>query len=172
MKTKIEQALIKCGRLHADTNHLYDDMPYQFHLEVVVAIAEKFIHLIPEKDRDDVLIACAAHDLIEDARLTYNDVKSHFNTQVAEIVYALTNDKGKSRKERAGKKYYEGIRTTPYASFVKLCDRFANVSYSKSKGSRMFNLYKNEQEEFMLMVLPEGHRIGELADALNDLFEQ
>ena len=37
----------------------------------------------------------------------------------AEIVYALTNDKGRTRKERAGEHYYAGIRETPYAPFVK-----------------------------------------------------
>ena len=48
----------------------------------------------------------------------------------AEIVYALTNEKGRTRAERAGVKYYEGIRAVPYAPMVKLADRMANVRFS------------------------------------------
>jgi hypothetical protein len=56
-------------------------------------------------------------------------VKNHLDEGAADIIYAVTNDKGKNRKERAGVKYYEGIRKTPGAVFVKLCDRIANVQY-------------------------------------------
>ena len=71
------------------------------------------------------------HDSIEDARLTYNDViriaKRWMDDEQAliatEIVYALTNDKGRTRAERAGEKYYQGIRETAFAPFVKLSDR-------------------------------------------------
>lgn len=78
------------------------------------------------------------HDSIEDTRLTYNDVvkiaKQWMDDQqalmAAEIVYALTNDKGRTRAERAGEKYYQGIRDTAYAPFMKLADRLANITYS------------------------------------------
>ena len=72
----------------------------------------------------------------------------------AEIVYALTNDKGRTRAERAGEKYFQGIRSTPYAPFVKLCDRLANVTYSCSvdsgrNGDRMREVYKGEMGVFL-----------------------
>ena len=57
--------------------------------------------------------------------------------------------KGKNRKERANDKYYEGIRNTDGAIFVKLCDRIANVQYSKMTKSRMFEMYKKENMEFL-----------------------
>ena len=169
-KSRIDQVLITCGQLHAETNHLYDSMPYQFHLESVVAFGEKFIHLIPEADQYDVLVACAGHDLIEDARQTYNDVKLRFGERAADIIYALTNEKGKTRAERANDKYYDGIRSTTYAPFVKLCDRLANVAYSKSKGSRMLSKYREENDGFLERVLPKGHRLGEMVDHLGELF--
>jgi hypothetical protein len=64
-------------------------------------------------------------------------------------VYAVTNDKGKSRSERAGDNYYSGIRSTPYAIFVKLCDRLANVEYSKYSDSNMYSTYKREFDKFI-----------------------
>ena len=74
----------------------------------------------------------------------------------AEIVYALTNEKGRTRAERANERYYEGIRQTPYAPFVKLCDRLANVTYACSVDAggdiRMKEVYKNEMGEFLMDI--------------------
>jgi hypothetical protein len=71
----------------------------------------------------------------------------------AEIVYALTNDKGRTRAERAGDHYYEGIRLTPYAPMVKLADRLANTSYSFSTddgtNNQMKKVYAEEMPHFL-----------------------
>ena len=140
----VEKAKIFGVNSHASVNHLYDGKPYDVHLELVYNVGLKFIHLVPEKYRDDVLAACWVHDSIEDCRLTYNDVKKELGEVVAELAYALTNEKGKTRKDRANHKYYDGIRNTPFATFVKVCDRIANMEYSKSSGSRMYQMYKDE----------------------------
>lgn len=134
---------------HASTGHRYDEKPYDYHLRMVYEAGQKFIHLIPENDRDNVLASCWVHDCIEDCRQTYNDVKNATNEMVAELAYALTNEKGRSRKERANDKYYQGIRETPYAVFVKMCDRIANVEHSIRQGSRMAEMYAKENKHFM-----------------------
>lgn len=102
---------------HELVNQTYgkEKHPYSFHLHEVVSLAKKFIKLIPEEHRANVIAAGWCHYLIEDARCTYNDVMANTNYQVAELVYALTNEKGKTRKERANDKYYQGIRETPHA---------------------------------------------------------
>lgn len=140
---------------HSDTNHMYDQyLPYDFHLRMVARVANQHMDLIPDSNdgevstRVSVLLAAYGHDLIEDTRLSYNDVKEQLGITAAEIIYACTNEKGKNRKERANDKYYEGIRNTPYAVFVKLCDRIANVQYSKMTGSRMFEMYRKENDKF------------------------
>jgi (p)ppGpp synthase/HD superfamily hydrolase len=156
-----------CIDQHKNTNHWYDQyLPYQFHLRMVHQVAIDFQHLLdntkdyftgeeyrgPRQEqvtlRESCLIATFGHDLIEDCRVSYNDVKQHLGQEAADIIYAVTNDKGKNRKERAGEKYYEGIRNTPGAVFVKLCDRIANVQYSKMTKSRMFEMYKGENLKF------------------------
>ena len=68
---------------------------------------------------------------------------SHLAT---EIVYALTNEKGRNRHERANEKYYAGIRDTMYAPLVKACDRLANYNYAKETHSRMVSCYEKEME--------------------------
>ena len=68
-----------------------------------------------------------------------------------EIAYALTNEKGRNRAERANERYYSGIRSTPYAPFVKLCDRYANISYSCNgkNDTRMRMIYQKEWNHFI-----------------------
>ena len=134
---------------HHKVNHLYDGKPYSLHLAMVAHYAVKYIDLVPQMYWDVVINAAWLHDTIEDCRLTYNDIKSAAGEEVAEIVYALTNDKGKNRKQRAGENYYKGIRDTPYAGFVKLCDRIANVRYSLETNSKMLNVYQKENDGFI-----------------------
>jgi (p)ppGpp synthase/HD superfamily hydrolase len=156
-----------CIEQHRKTNHMYDVyLPYEFHLRMVAEVADEFKHLLDDTidyfsgkenvrhDENKVTLRTAClravfgHDLIEDCRVSYNDVKVKLGEEAADIIYAVTNDKGKNRKERAGVKYYEGIRHTPGAVFVKLCDRIANVQYGKLTKSRMFEMYEKENYDF------------------------
>lgn len=174
MREKIDWVISQ----HRDTNHMYDKyLPYEFHLRMVVEAAKKFLHLVTyEKDRDAVLLGAWGHDLIEDTRVSYNDVKQELGEMAADIIYACSNEKGKNRKERANAKYYDGIRTTPYAVFVKLCDRIANVQYSKMSGSRMFEMYRKENSDFVAQLgfTAEANYLHEYAEMfvyLMKLFE-
>lgn len=161
---------------HSDTNHMYNDyIPYRFHLEMVERVGRGFLHLVPPTSVKEVAVALLAHDLIEDTRNSYNDVKGALGESVADIVYAVTNDKGKNRKERAGENYYRGIRATPGATFVKLCDRIANVQYSKTTHSQMFFKYKDENPYFMEQLGWSGNGAAyctRLFEELIRLFEE
>ena len=134
---------------HLKVNHKYDSKPYTFHLNMVYEVAHRFSYLIAEEDLQNVYCGCWVHDIIEDARETYNDVLQNTNKTVAELAFALTNEKGRTRSERANKVYYKGIRETPNATFVKLCDRIANITYSKNSSSRMLKKYKQENPDFI-----------------------
>jgi (p)ppGpp synthase/HD superfamily hydrolase len=121
---------------HEGTNHMYDKyLPYEFHLRMVANMANKFMYLMIPKnylhpgnqDVNDIMLGAWGHDLIEDTRVSYNDVKEALGYKAAEIVYAVTNEKGKNRAERGNQKYYDGICAIPEARFVKFCDRIANV---------------------------------------------
>lgn len=138
---------------HYTTLHMYDGKPYhEAHLTKVVDVAKRYLQWISPEVVDHVLAACWLHDTIEDCRVTYNDVAKLFGEGIADIVYALTNEKGKTRKERAGHVYYNGIKVTPYATFVKLCDRIANVEYAKENGSRMLDVYRQEHPAFVAFL--------------------
>jgi (p)ppGpp synthase/HD superfamily hydrolase len=158
---------------HASVNQTYDGKPYSIHLAMVFSQAMRFINCVPKHRREDVLNAVWLHDTIEDCRLTYNDILKISNEEVADLVYALTNEKGKNRAERANNKYYKGIRDLEYATFIKICDRLANVIYSRDTKSRMFDVYKNENEKFLkcLFTSPDQElRYRELVKELRDSF--
>ena len=180
-----------CIEQHRKTNHMYSEyLPYEFHLRMVAEVAKDFKHLLddtkdyftgedyrgPKQDqvtlRDACLRAVWGHDLIEDCRVSYNDVKNQLGQEAADIVYAVSNEKGKNRAERANDKYYEGIRNTPGAVFVKLCDRIANVQYSKMTKSRMFELYKKENTNFLTKLGGGDIEYYEMVIALTNLFNE
>jgi (p)ppGpp synthase/HD superfamily hydrolase len=155
-----------CVYKHASTNHFYDKklgLPYKFHLTMAELAGLEFKRLLeidPPKRfvnfdiwKDIVKPAIWGHDVIEDARASYNDVLKLSNKHVAEIVRAVSNDsRGRTRAERMPDYIYEEIATTPFATFVKLCDRIANIRYSWMMQSGMFNTYKEEHTHFKEML--------------------
>lgn len=151
MKQLDKTLLDTASNIHESVNHKYDSFKYGYHLKKVTDNVDKFKNLIPEIDYLTVWVAGAWHDTIEDCRLTPNDVKEQTNEDVMLLVYALTNEKGLTRKDRANQKYYDGLIATKngYGVFLKLCDRIANVEYSKTKESKMFKVYKNENDHFI-----------------------
>ena len=139
-------------------NQKYGDKPYSFHLGMVADYASKYGYLVCEYEHHIIPIMFGAwfHDAIEDARMTYNDIlrlaegfMTHYQAVIAtEIVYALTDEKGRNRAERGSDKHYEDIRNTLYAPFVKWCDRMANLMHSIDSGSRMVDVYLGELGDF------------------------
>ena len=176
---KARQYAIKC---HTAVNHKYDGKPYhKAHLQKVVDVAKKFSYLVPPEKWDIIIGSAYAHDLQEDTMQTFSDIKKATNEEIAEIVYALTNEKGRNRAERANDKYYQGIRDTPYADYVKLCDRIANVQASKDKmfvwryskrqkGVKMFEQYKKENANFEQKIY--NPKYEEMFEYLRQMFKK
>jgi len=153
--------------LHASVGQTYgDNLPYSVHLDMVDAAVADFADGVCQRAEDVLPLWFGAyfHDSIEDARFTYNDVRRMAQRYMdgqqafmaAEIVYALTNEKGRNRAERANEKYYAGIRATPYAPFVKLADRLANMRFSSAgtdEGNRrMCRVYRDELPHFLQAI--------------------
>lgn len=138
-------------------NQKYDrTLPYSKHLDYVYDQYRKFEYLLDSKNKQIVEKAIYGHDLIEDARVTYNDILELAGPEVADIVYACTEEKGRNRKERHSGNYYTELAKNKLAVFVKLCDIIANVKYSFLTNSSMFAKYKEEHElTKMYLNVPE-----------------
>lgn len=158
-----------------------DNLPYSFHLKAVLAQGKKFMHLLPNYQIENkqnvysnniplhhvIEAALIGHDLIEDGRMTYNDVKELYSrrfgnsvagSKAADIIYDVSDEKGKSRAERKNDKYYKGLQGNPHALFVKLADLAANTLFSKLTGSSMYEKYKKEFPEFKRKTYTEGFK--------------
>lgn len=173
-KSLVDKAYDYAYFCHYKTNHTYDGHPYLYHLKLAYSFAVKYVDkYFDTKVREIILAATWAHDVIEDTRQTYNDVKRELGEEVAEIVYALTNEKGKTRAERANNKYYDGIMNNEYAPFVKLCDRLANVKYGKDNASnKMLDRYRSEQPNFERHLSGALYRYPDMFAELNELLHK
>lgn len=142
---------------HLRVGQMYDDKPYIFHVDMAADVARQFKHLIPEADFETALADIYLHDVTEDVHfVTYNPLKVEFGEQVAEIAFALENEKGRNRKARANDKYYQGIRDVKYAAFGKCCDRIANIKHGVSQGGgHMLDGYRKEHAHFKKQLFTE-----------------
>lgn len=165
---------------HADTNHYYDiNLPYDYHLSLSVKSGENFKHLLLPGDWEWVQDVLWGHDLMEDARVSYNDIvreaKKYHSIEnaikIAEAIRALTNyNRGRNRKERMPDYIYQEIKSTPGATFAKVAgDRIANVNHGLIFGSSMKKKYKEEQEHFKKMLYTNEYK--EIWDYLDNLLK-
>ena len=128
--------------LHAQRGQLYGDQPYSVHLLQAYEI------LLPLfGDNDTVMLSILCHDLLEDTGITYNDLAKVTGYFVADVVYDVTNELGKNRRERA-ERTYPKIAANPLAIIVKVADRLANTRHSRQSGSSMYQKYRAEYRHF------------------------
>ncbi len=126
-----------------------DEVPYLYHLESVVKVLERFGHTDP-------VMICAGylHDTIEDTTKSYNDIATRFGIEVAELVYCVTSEIGRNRKERNDKTYPK-IAANQMAVTLKLADRIANVEYGLASGGKQ-DMYAKELPHFYDMLYTKG----------------
>ena len=175
METQLNYNIEKIAKKHAIAchrmmNHKYDgDKDYEFHLSMAIKIGKFFEDNIPEKDRGIVFAAIWSHDTLEDCQLlcSFSDLTKLLGSQVSFIVKSVTTGTG-TRKERFTDEYYKGIRETQYATFVKLCDRIANVQHSLNTKKPILDMYKKEHKHFkeMLYMKDEYRNMWNLLDYL------
>ena len=123
--------------IQAHGNQTYDTIyPYHKHLDDVVDVLKRFGF------SGKFIIAGYLHDIIEDTALSYNKVKKYFGIEVAEMVYCVTDELGRDRKEKKMKTLPK-TATNPDAIVLKLADRIANIEH----GGKV-EMYFYEFEEF------------------------
>lgn len=161
--TNKERALLVADKAHA--NQTYDIYPYGYHIRQVVKIAEELGY------DESIIVASALHDTLEDTELSYNDLKKAFGQEVAEIVYCVTDELGRNRKERKAKTYPK-IQGNWKATVVKICDRIANMQQSKLYNKSLFEIYQSEHSDFCKNLKSKNHpeqETGKAWERLNKL---
>lgn len=133
-----------------------DKYPYFYHLNMVTKFALKFKECV---DYDvNCIIAALCHDLIEDCRMTYNDVVDVFGKSVADMVYTCTELRGKTRDERHGPEYYESLQEDMNGRFVKISDVIGNMTFGKMNGGKMLIKYQKNYPKFKQLLYHEKYK--------------
>lgn len=127
----------KMVAIKAHGSQSYDEIfPYEKHLEDVVSVIKRFGYA------GRYIISGYLHDSIEDGDISYRKIKSYFGKEVAEIVYCVTDEQGRDRKEKKLKTLPK-TASNESAIIVKLADRIANIEH----GGKV-KMYKKEYKQF------------------------
>lgn len=144
--------LIRFARYYAAVKHAGQQysggLPYTHHLAAVEAVLRRFgvggEEAQPNNLVDEAYLAAAwLHDVMEDQGVKKKEISELFGERVAELVFAVTNEKGENRKIRHALTYPK-IRETRGATCLKLADRIANVEH----GGNQVGMYRKEHEDF------------------------
>lgn len=143
---------IEFANLHHG-DQMYGDAPYLTHLVQVAMTLVRFgyhpgVGTLEEQDiARNLLVAAILHDVIEDTEVTRQEVIDEFGEEVALLVYAVTNEPGRNRKERHARSHPK-LFSIPHAMTLKLADRIANVENCHATGSNLLYMYRKEWKAF------------------------
>lgn len=137
---KITMAKIFATQRHVDERHQkYQNLPYTHHLQAVVNVLQTFGIC------DEIMIVSAwLHDVIEDCDVKSKEIEESFGPEIAQLVNAITNEKGENRKIRAALTYPKIRNAGSRAVMLKLADRIANTE----SGGSLLSMYKKEYSDF------------------------
>lgn len=150
---KYKEAEMMANFLH--NGQSYDCFPYSKHLEDVVEILRN------NGFNGDFIIAGWLHDSLEDCNISYNKIKNLFGFNVAEMVFAVTDPKARTREERK-LLVYNDLIAYPKAIIIKLADRIANVKHAKRTGNSKLERYKKENIKFKEKLYPHTSDEGKI----------
>lgn len=144
---KIKEAIDLAGKAHFGQR--YGKHPYLYHLTMVAEVAERLGF------DEEIICACWLHDTLEDTKLTYYEIIQRFGTTIADIVYDVTDELGRSRGERKAKTYPK-IKANYKAVIVKLCDRISNLQECK-EDECLAEMYLKEHNDFRRGLMSKDH---------------
>ena len=157
-------------KAHGDQK--YGDEPYSKHLEDVVNIARCWMpnHIASDEIERGVLISAAwLHDVLEDTDVEYKELNHNFGNNIALLVWAVTDEPGKNRKERKAKTLPKIRKFGPPAVFIKVCDRIANIGNCSDS---LYKMYSKEHEAFRNALYSKNDQIDSLWGFLNKRMKQ
>lgn len=135
--------------MEAHGSDTYDKgAPYIVHPIGVSNVANRFGIAVTDLEFGYyVHLGCIGHDLLEDTNAKYRTLVQRFGIDVAEIIFLVTDELGRT-KEEVNHKTWPKIRTDERAIAVKLCDRAFNMETSIANKSHQLRRYTNEYEDF------------------------
>lgn len=127
---------------------------YDEHLSKVAEVAKEFSTHYTDKffNPETVELVALGHDLVEDTSVTLQFIGDNFGSEVMDAIWRLTDCEGYSNRKERKKATYPKILESELATFIKLCDRLANI---RRRGK--VDMYRKEHPEFRQNLYVEGH---------------
>ena len=120
---RVSQAIIFAAQAHSGQHRKDGKTPYINHpLEVMNLVVQ---HV--ENPDEDVLIAAALHDVVEDTLVTEAEIADLFGVRVSQLVAELTDDKMLTKEERKRMQLEEVHLLSDEGKLLRLCDKICNV---------------------------------------------
>ena len=130
-------------------NQSYGELPYTDHLK------EVYLTLLDFGVTDEKILAASwLHDSIEDTSTTYEALEIQFGKELADLVLAVTNEKGSNRKEVLEKTAFK-IKNNEVALVIKLADRIVNTEFSLENNLKLYKMYEKEFDLFRKLLCNE-----------------
>ncbi len=160
--TKIEQARAFAKGAHQAIAHRrkYTGECYTHHLAEVAKLVENY------GGSDDMICAAWLHDVVEDTRISNDQVKAEFGANVAELVECLTDVSKPEDGNRAARKQKDAehlSRATPNAQTIKLCDIISNTRSIAEHDPKFIQVYAKEMKHVLSVMNKGDSRLYELA---------
>jgi len=134
--------------IQAHGKQKYGRKPYRVHLEAVAKLAVRYGFT-----DEQIIMVCWLHDVLEDClTVTVQTLlDAGFPAEVVAAAYALKDEDGENRDEKKARTLPK-IAANRMALIVKLCDRIANVLFSRRNNPRKFKRYQHEHVAFKAVL--------------------
>lgn len=150
---RLHRALVFATAAHASVSHLreYTHEPYIIHpIEVMMLVKQIANHT------EDMLIIALCHDVIEDTPFTSEDIAWEFGQDVADGVWALSDQCWEgNRKERKAAEAERLATIAPHLQTIKLADMISNTK-SIVKHAPGFAVTYIKEKANLLKVMTKG----------------
>ena len=139
----------------------HDGQKRKFTLEPYIAHPLRVAHMVAHHGgSDEAVISSLLHDVLEDSSVTLGDLIMEFGSDVAGIVFELTNERGpaKNRAARKAKEVKRAAGMSPEAKMIRLADIVDNVPSIVKHGKPEFAALYVAEKKALLQELTGGGR--------------
>ena len=144
---------------HGKQRRKYGDQPYFNHLASVVRTLQS-----AGIDDPTVIAAAYLHDTVEDTDATMQDIIREFGTDVAELVYWLTDSEKGNRESRTLMSSWRLARAPIQAKLIAFADIIDNTTSIRGHDPAFFKVFAAEKTVVLTRMLEvEGSTLADHA---------
>lgn len=141
MSLVVDRAMEVAAKVHCTLDHTSKFVSLQHPLNVATILEEAGLKESFWRP------AAILHDVLEESSVKYEDLGKQFSPEVVELVYLITNEKGRTRVER-NYKTWKKMRGKEEAVLLKVADYIDNIAFSASNRLDRLRLYLDEYSLF------------------------